>query len=418
MLSPRGFLPMNRRFKFAVVASSTCLVLLLLFGAVRGRSASADNTYTHLGVYSEVLSRIKADYVEEPDMKAVTAGAINGMLESIDPYASYLNADQYKQYLKAKESPKAQVGLMLSRRYGYLSVVNALPGSPAAKAGMSTGDVIESINNVSTRDMPLAFTEILLSGDAGSTVEMSVLRVRKSEPQAITLTRANFVYPPVSAKLVTEQNEQVGVIQTYTLAKGRANDIAAKVQDLEKQGAKRFILDLRHCSTGDAEEGIAVANLFMDKGLITYLQGQKVSRQDSEAVASKQITKAPLVVLVNHGTAGAAEIAAAALLNSKRADVVGEHTYGDAGVRKAVTMDDGSAVILSVAKYYSPDGKAIQDNRVTPKNQVLQAEPQVDVDENGEPLPETNQPQAQPQKKLDDDPMVKKALEILGVGKA
>src|ERR1700739_3334083 len=138
---------MNRRFQLAVVATSTCVVLLLLFGAVRGRSAAGDSPYANLGVYSEVLSRIKMDYVEEPDMKAVTAGAINGMLESLDPYASYLNAGQYKQYLKTKDSPKAEVGLVLSRRYGYLSVVDALPGGPAAKAGMSTGDVIESINN-------------------------------------------------------------------------------------------------------------------------------------------------------------------------------------------------------------------------------------------------------------------------------
>jgi len=358
---------MNRRFQFAVVASSTCLVLLLLFGAVRGRSASADNTYTHLGVYSEVLSRIKADYVEEPDMKAVTAGAINGMLESLDPYASYLNADQYKQYQKAKQEPKASVGLVLSRRFGYLSVVDALPGSPAAKAGMGTGDVIESINNVSTRDMPLAFVEILLNGDSGSTVEMSVLRARKSEPQTIKLTRINLVYPPISAKLVTDQGpDPIGVIQTYTLAQGRAKEIAAKIEELEKQGAKRFILDLRHCSTGDPEEGIAVANLFMDKGLITYVQGQKYSREDSNAVASKQVTKLPVAVLVNRGTAGAAEIAAAALLDSKRAQLVGEHTYGDAAIRKPITMDDGSAVILSVAKYYAPDGKAIQDTGVTP----------------------------------------------------
>ena len=382
---------MNRRFQFAVVASSSCLVALLLFGAVRGRSESSDNTYTHLGVYSEVLSRIKADYVEEPDMKAVTAGAINGMLESLDPYASYLNADQYKQYLKAKDTPKAQVGLVLSRRYGYLSVVDALPGSPAAKAGLSTGDVIESINNVATRDMPLAFAEIILSGDSGTTAEMSVLRVRKSEPQSITLMRTNLVYPPVSAKLITQQGEPVGVIQTYSLASGRAKDIAAKIQDLEKQGAKRFVLDLRHCSTGDAEEGIAVANLFMDKGLITYLQGQKVSRQDSDAVASKQITKAPLVVLVNHGTAGAAEIAAAALLDSKRADVVGEHTYGDAGVRKAVTMEDGSAVILSVAKYYAPDGKAIQDTGVAPNVQQDEATAS-DDDDSGSNAPQQSAP--------------------------
>src|SRR5437879_7143778 len=167
--------PMNRRFQFALVASSACVVALLLFGAVYGRSASTDSPYTHLGVYSEVLSRIKADYVEEPDMKAVTLGAINGMLESLDPYASYLNAAQYKQYVQTKDANKANVGLVLSKRFGYVGVVDAAPGSPAAKAGLTTGDVIESINNVSTRDMPLAFAELLLQGDNGSSIEMSVL---------------------------------------------------------------------------------------------------------------------------------------------------------------------------------------------------------------------------------------------------
>src|SRR5258706_7181834 len=163
---------MNRRFQFAVVASSAVIVALLLFGAT-GRSASPDSPYSLLGVYSEVLSRIKADYVEEPDMKAVTLGAINGMLESLDPYASYLNAEKYKEYLKSKDAKKAAAGVVLSKRFGYVGVVDALPGSPAAKAGLTTGDVIESINNVSTRDMPLAFAELLLQGDNGSSIEMS-----------------------------------------------------------------------------------------------------------------------------------------------------------------------------------------------------------------------------------------------------
>jgi len=365
---------MTGRFKFAVVASSTCLVVLLLFGAVRGRSAPAgDQPYTQLGVYTDVLSHIKADYVEEPDMKAVTAGAITGMLEALDPFASYLNADQYKQYQKEKGTGKGDVGLTLARRLGYLTVVDALPGSAAAKAGLSTNDVIESINNIETRDMPLAFAEILLQGEPGSSIEMSVLTARQADPQKIKLVRAPLVYPPVSAKLVTDQGpDAIGVISTSTLQPGRAKDIAQKITDLEKQGAKRLILDLRYCSPGSIDEGIAVANLFMDKGLITYSLGQKAARQDHAAVASKTITNLPLVVLVNRGTAGAAEVAAGALLDSKRAQLVGEPTYGDAAIRKAITMDDGSAVILSVAKYYSPSGKAIQDAHVTPN--VLQAE--------------------------------------------
>lgn len=365
---------MNGRVKFAVVASSTCLVVLLLFGAVRGRGAgTGDQPYTQLGVYTDVLSHIKQDYVEEPDMKAVTVGAITGMLESLDPFASYLNADQYKQYEKEKGTLKGDVGLTLSRRAGYLTVVDALPGSASAKAGLSTNDVIESINNIATRDMPLAFAEILLQGQPGSSVELSVLTPRQADPQKMTLVRAPLVYPPVSAKLVTDQGpDPVGLITVSTLQAGRAKDIAQKITELEKQGAKRLMLDLRYCVLGPDDEGIAVANLFMDKGLITYTQGQKSPRQDHTATASKTITKLPLVVLVNRGTAGAAEIAAGALLDSKRATVVGEPTYGDAAIRKAITMDDGSAVILSVAKYYSPSGKAIQDVHVTPN--VLQAE--------------------------------------------
>ena len=365
---------MNGRFKFAVVASSTCLVILLLFGAVRGRGAPAgDQPYTQLGVYTDVLSHIKQDYVEEPDMKAVTVGAINGMLEALDPFASYLNADQYKQYQKEKGTGKADVGLTLARRLGYLTVVDALPGSAAAKAGLSTNDVIESINNIATRDMPLAFAEILLQGEPGSSIEMSVLTPKQADPQKMTLVRAPLVYPPVTGKLITDQGpDPIGLITPSTLQAGRAKDIAQKVNDLEKQGAKRLMLDLRYCALGPDDEGIAVANLFMDKGLITYSQGQKSPRQDHTAVASKAITKLPLVVLVNRGTAGAAEIAAGALLDSKRATLVGEPTYGDAAIHKAITMDDGSAVILSVAKYYTPSGKAIQDVHVTPT--VLQAE--------------------------------------------
>ncbi|HTB13038.1 MAG TPA: S41 family peptidase [Bryobacteraceae bacterium] len=407
---------MNRRFQFSVVAGSTCVVALLLFGAVRGRSASTDNPYNNLGVYSEVLSKIKLEYVEEPDMKAVTLGAINGMLESIDPYASYLNADQYKQYVKTKDTKKGDIGLVVSKRFGYMGVVDALPGSPAAKAGLATGDVIESITGVSTRDMPLAFAELLFQGDPGTTIEMSVLRARKSEAQKVELTRAVLVYPALTAKLVTDQGAQpIGLIQTVTLVPGRVKEIAAKIEELEKQGAKKLVLDLRHCATGADEDGIALANLFIDKGLITYTQGQKTARQDFQASASKAITKLPLAVMVNRGTAGAAEIAAAALLDTKRAELVGEKTYGDASIRKAIQMDDGSAVILSVAKYYSPDGSSIQDKGVTPNHQQadLDTSATTDDDDDTDTPPSTPRSDNKKDPLTGGDPILMKTYEII-----
>jgi carboxyl-terminal processing protease len=398
---------MTSRIKLFVVSSSTCIVFVLLFGAMRGRSASPEDTYRHLAVYTEVLARIKSDYVEEPDMKSVTLGAVNGLLESIDPYASYLNADQYKQWTKSKDQHKAGVGLVLSKKFGYVGIVDAIPGSPGAKAGLSTTDVLETINGVATRDMPLAFAELLLEGEPGTTVEVGVLRLRKPEPQKITLTRAAVQYPAVTAKM---EPEQVGLIQAQSLEGSKVKEIAAKVEELQKQGAKRLVLDLRHCSTGGPEEGTKLANLFLDKGLITYIEGQKVQRQDFSADAAVTISRLPLAVIVNRGTANGAEVAAAALLDDKRAEVVGERTYGNASVRKAITMDDGSAVILSVAKYYSPGGKAIQDTGVTPSVPVAEVEA-VTVDDDGNPAtPEVPQQGGE-------DVLLKKAIEVVTKGK-
>src|SRR5438270_9358854 len=196
---------MNNRFKWTVLGSSSCIVLFLLLGARNGRAVAADDVYGHLKVYTEVLERIKMEYVEDPDMKSVTLGAINGLLESVDPFASYMNADQFRQYERSEDSAKAGVGLVLAKRYGYVAVVDALPGSPAEKANISTGDLIESINNVATRDMPLAYADQLLHGEPDSKVEITVLRLRNPDPQKLSLSRAAVPYPAVSAKLMPNE---------------------------------------------------------------------------------------------------------------------------------------------------------------------------------------------------------------------
>ncbi|HXS97501.1 MAG TPA: S41 family peptidase [Candidatus Limnocylindrales bacterium] len=390
---------------------STCITLMLLIGIALAQSTnSQDETLRHIGVFSDVMGYIKSQYVEEPDMKSVTLGALNGMLEAVDPFASYLNADQYKDYLKNKDIKKADVGLLLSRRYGYLLVEGAIPNSPAAKAGLGSGDMIESIKGIATRDMPLAYASMLLQGDSNTPVELSVVRQRHPEPQAVKLTRANIQLPNVDSRML---NGQVGYIQVGALSDAQVKEIASVVQKLQKDGARKLVLDLRNCAAGSPENGIALANLFLKSGRISSLKGQKVAEQDFDANPSKAITDLPLAVLTNHGTADGAEIAAAALQDDKRAQLVGERTYGDAAVRKAINMEDGGAIILSVAKYYSPGGKAIQDAFVTPAHVVADAEQQVDYDDNGEPIAEA-QDQQQAPKKLEDDPVMKKALEVLG----
>ncbi len=375
---------MNSNLRWTIVGSSTCIVVLLLLGARSGGAVAHDDVYGHLKVYTEVLERIKLEYVEEPDMKSVTLGAINGLLESVDPFASYLNADQYRQYEKSADTSKASVGLVLAKRYGYVAVVDALPGSPADKANINTGDLIESINNVATRDMPLAYAEQLLRGDAGSTINITVLRLKNPEPEKITLTRANITYPAVLAKMMPEQ---VGYVHVTSLAGNRVEETKSKLAELKKQGAKYVVLDLRHCSTGEQDKGIALANLFLDKGEIASLQGQKTEKKDFTADPANDIWQGPLVVITNRATAGGAEIAAGALLDDKRAQVVGERSYGDASLRKTIQMDDGGAVILSVAKYYSPSGKAIQDGGINPTVALAENDSTPDLDQDGNPIP-------------------------------
>ena len=400
---------MTSRIKYWVVSASTCLVIMLVVGGVLGRGADQSDNYKQLGVFSDVVARIKSDYVEEPDMKSVTLGALNGLLEAIDPFASYLNADQYKDYLASKNSNRPDVGLILSKRAGYMSVVDTVPESPAAKAGFTTGDIIESIKGISTRDMPLAYAGLLLQGAAGSDVELGVVRMRRGEPETVKLTRAALTVPAIEGKMLAGQ---VGYIDVNALTSAQVKQAAEAIEKLQKDGARKLVIDLRDCAMGSPEDGVAFANLFVKQGRLTYYKGQRVAEQDINADPSKAITTLPVAVLVNHGTADAAEVAAAAMNDSKRAQLVGERTYGDAAVRKAITMDDGGAIILSVAKYYTADNKAIQDNGVTPTTLVAEPEPTVDVDENGEPLPPEQEPQ-QPKKTLDNDPVMKKALEVL-----
>ena len=415
---------MNSRTKFVVVLSSTFLVALLLLGGVVSKGASADEThssdsvYKHLAVYSEVLSRIKSEYVEEPDMSSVTLGAMNGLLEAIDPYASYLNAEQYKEYLKNFDSYKGDLGMVLAKKFGYITVVSVVPDSPAAKAGLTTGDMLESIKGIATRDMPLAYANLLLKGQPGTTIDLSVLR-RKPEPQKLTMTRAVVAQPPVTSKLLSDG---IGYIKVPAMGYGRTKEVSSAIADLQKQGAKKLILDLRYSATGSPEDGVELANLFLDKGLITYSMGQKSPRKDYDADPKKDVTQLPLVVLTNRGTAAAAEVAAAALQADKRAELVGEHTYGDASVMNAIKMDDGSAIILSVAKYYSPDGKSIQDNGVTPEDLVADADvggPDVDDDDSEPAAPNpgiTGAPKSGPAiaggVAAPDDMVLQKAIEV------
>jgi carboxyl-terminal processing protease len=399
---------MSMKIKAAILVSSFAVLLFVVAGSFGGVHASSnDGSYRQMQVYSEVLSRVQSEYVEDPNIPKVTDGALHGLVESLDANSSYLTADAYKAYKAHKSAAKGETGATVSKRFGYADVVAVLPGSPAEKAGIEATDIFESIEGQSTRDMSLPEIRSALAGAPGSSVNVSVVRARRAEPQKMTITRELVSIPPVSDKML---EDGIGYVKVDALTKGKAQEIAGKIKSLEKSGAKKLVLDLRNTAEGEESEGVATANLFLNHGTITYLQGQKFPREAFNADPAKAVTSLPVAVLVNKGTAGAAEIVAAAILENARGDVVGEKTFGEGSVPKIFDLPDGGALILSVAKYYSPSGKALQETAVTP-NVLVADDTDNAISDEEEQEPAAAEPEAKPKSTQDDQ--LHKAIEVL-----
>jgi carboxyl-terminal processing protease len=403
---------MSKTTKIIVLVLSFLIAGFVVVGGLGVKAdnstSSDDSSYKQLGVYSEVLSRIRTEYVEEPNISSVTNGALHGLLESLDANSSYLDPAEFKDYKQRKEG-KAGIGADLSKRYGYAAVIAVTPGGPADKAEIQSGDIIEAIEGKSTRDMSLAEIDGRLCGPPGSVVNVSVVRPRRALPVKSAVTLAVVADPPINDKVMPDA---IGYIKVDDFPKGRSEEISNKLKTLQKDGAKKVILDLRNSGGGEEQEGVATANLFLNHGIITYVQGQKYPKQAFNADPQKAIAPSiPLVVLVNRGTAGPAEIVASAIMENARGDVVGDKTFGSGSIQKVIDMPDGSALILSVAKYYSPSGKALQDTAVTPN--ILIADSGDDFIAPDEDANPDDAAQEEKQKTNQPDDQLNKAIEVL-----
>ena len=311
---------MNRFFQRTVFVLSLALLVVLIGGefglrAVRAGS-SDDGAYKQMQVYAEVLKKVQTDYVTEPSITDVTAGALHGLLDTLDADSSYLSPTEYKIYKDHSAENDAQLGLTVSKRYGYAVVVSVTPGSPAEKEHFSDGDAIESIGSQSTRELSLAMIKLLLEGKPGSQVTLSVIRPRKADPEKITMTRAAVTAPALSEQMY--ESSSILYLKPSSLSSARVDEIATHVKAMAKNGNKKILLDLRDVTDGQEDQGLRLANLFLKQGTMATLSGQKFASQTFTADPTHCITDAPLAVLVNRGTAGAAELAAAALLDNKR----------------------------------------------------------------------------------------------------
>ena len=401
---------MNRLSKILIVALSVLIFSYAGLGYVLGKTGE-EKAYRSLTVYSEVLQRIQQDYVDEPDLHLVTSGALHGLLEALDPASAYLTPREYTEYKqKLASAKKGETGLTLSKRSGFIVVVSVLPDSPAAKASVRSGDLLEAIAGFTTWDMAVGQALNLLAGDPGTTVKVAVVPRGRVEPHDTDLVRAQIG----PQKILTQKvDPDIMVLRLPTLEAGRADELRSKLQELDRQGIRKVVLDVRDCGQGEMGEGIAAARLFVTSGNIATLRGQTVSQQLFAADPGKVVWKGPVSVLISSTTSGAAELLAAAIGGNHRGDVVGDRTYGLAAEQKVIPLEDGAALILTVANYYTAAGKSILEEGVPPTVAVRPAsDDQADsVDDNGAAAapPET----AEPRPLSPEDPVLRKAIELL-----
>jgi|SRR4051812_522028 len=371
---------MTTRTRLSVLLVSTPVLAFVVVGGLLGKASTGDATIQHLRVFEDVVSLIMNNYVEEAKPDKVMEGAMRGLADGLDPDSAYLTPAQTKAVDAGEHLAPGEVGLELTRQY-YLRVIASRDGSPAAKAGLHTGDYVRAIDGKPTRDLSVFEGMRMLRGTPGSRVTLTVIRGNAAEPRQIDLVREKAPGPSVSGRLLPPD---IGYVRVTAFGAGIAEKLQAQIDELTRGGAHSLIVDVRHTAEGPFETGLDAARLFVKSGTLAVLAGrdQQEKRETIAAKAGDGTVALPVTLLVTTGTSGAAELFAAALDGNKRAELVGERTLGRAGMQKLVHLPEGRGLWLTYARYLTPGGDAIQGKGLTPDVEV--DEPDTEF---GEPPP-------------------------------
>ena len=430
---------MSYRLKYSIAFLSSLIALYSIANIIYYVSTPVYNLFTanaqqpindagaQMRIFESVLQHIQNDYVDEPNLEKVRAGALRGLAYGLDPYSSYLTADQVKAYQANKTNNQVGIGAEFSQVSSYLYVISTIKGSPADKAGLKSGDVIEYIENKATRDISLYDARQLLMGAPDSKVNLRVLRAGE-KPQTLAVVRGSYKVPESEARVETGK---IGVVKVYSLEAGEAKDIRARVEELKKQGVGKIILDLRGVATGELTEAADTANIFIKDGTLAEVIGRdNKPTQTFTADANKFSFDGKVVALIDLGTSGAAEVVASAILDRQRGEVVGERSFGAGTQQQLFTLHSGDGLLLTTAKWASPTGKTFlstdrAESGVKPSIEVkrpetpepLDVEDLIDKQEKEKQQPNPNAtptPEATPKPPVSqEDLQLKKALEIL-----
>jgi carboxyl-terminal processing protease len=358
---------MTSRTRLWILAVSTPLIAFAIIGGYLGQARGKDDTYQHLRVFDDVVSHVVNNYVEEVNVQQAMRGAMRGLSDALDPDSAYLTPDLVKALEQNASAGAADIGVELTRQY-YLRVVSARDGSPAARAGIRTGDYIRAIDGRATREMSAYEGMRLLRGAPGSKVALLVIRNNATDPHELSLVRERTTAAEITTRMV---NDSTGYVRIAEFTKEAPTRMTQAIAALTKSGATRFVIDLRGTATGDYDNGIAAARLFVPSGTLSIRQ-TKGQRETITAGTNDGAIGVPLVLLVDQGTAAAAEVFAAALNGNARADLVGERTLGRAARQQLVKLPDGSGLLLSSMRYLTPANAGIHERGLTPDVQVRQ----------------------------------------------
>jgi carboxyl-terminal processing protease len=373
---------MTLKTRLSVLFVSTPVLAFVLVGGLMGKESTGDQTYQHLRVFEDVVSLVMSSYVEPVKVDRVMEGAMRGLADGLDPDSAFLSAKQVRAVETGETLPDGDVGVELTRQY-YLRVIAARDGSPGAKAGLQTGDYVRAIDGTPTRDMSVFEGSRLLHGQPGTKVVLTVIRGNAADPHELTLVREKPSGSTVTGRLI---GSDAGYVRIASFRQDVTADLKKQIADLSKSGAKSLIIDLRRTAEGPVENGIAAARLFVKSGTLAQESGRDVKAATKIAAkAGDGAIDSPVSLLVTTGTAGAAEVFAAALEGNKRADLIGEHTLGRAGLQKLVKLPESRGLWLTYARYLTPDGKPIHGKGLDPTVQV--DEPDVEF---GSPAPTTD----------------------------
>jgi carboxyl-terminal processing protease len=387
---------MSQRTRLLVMSISGPVIAFAIVGGFLGKVMAREDTYQHLKIFDDVVSLVTSNYVENVNIDKVMHGAMHGLADGLDPDSGYLTVDEVKQVESGAALPPGDVGLEITRQY-YLRIIAARDNSPAAKAGLHTGDYIRAINDMPTRDMSVWEGVRALRGAPGTKVSITVIRGSAAEPRVIELTRD--VEPPseVNGRMAAPS---IGYLRIAAIGANTPAQVKSHVAELSKAGASKLIVDVRRVSTGSYDDGLALARVFVGKGTLAMRESKGGARETIAAGAGDGSVAIPAVLLIDTGTSGAAELFASALTGNQRADLIGEHTIGRAAQQKLVKLPDGAGLWLSTSRFLTPSGAPLHEKGLEPTVAVDQ--PEADF---GQPAPTT-------------DPVLDKALERLADKKA